>query len=132
MGLFDSATFHNLQNGLKGAAMEQKAISENIANVDTPNYKAKSAQFQHTLDEAIQNEKMHANVTNNKHIEFGSNNQSQAYLSEDETTMYNHNGNNVDMDKEMSDSAKNQIYYNALTDRLSSKFNSLKSAIRGG
>ncbi|RSL32862.1 flagellar basal body rod protein FlgB [Salibacterium salarium] len=131
MGLFDSTTFQNLQNGLKGAAMEQKAISENIANVDTPNYKAKSAQFQHTLDDAIQNEKMNANRTNNKHIEFG-NNASQAYLSEDQSTMYNNNGNNVDIDKEMTDSAKNQIYYNAMTDRLSSKFSSLKSAVRGG
>ncbi|MFZ4454147.1 flagellar basal body rod protein FlgB [Salibacterium aidingense] len=131
MGLFDSATIQNLEHGLKGAALQQKAISENIANVDTPNYKAKSAHFQHTLNEAVQNDKMQAFRTNNKHIEFGSRTD-EAYISEDASTMYNHNGNNVDIDKEMTDSAKNQIYYNALTDRLSSKFNSLKSAVRGG
>ncbi|MGY4689815.1 flagellar basal body rod protein FlgB [Salibacterium sp. K-3] len=129
MGLFDSATFHNLEQGLKGAAMEQKAISDNIANVDTPNYKAKSAKFQHTLNEAVQNDKFQAQRTNQKHISFGGNSDS-AYISEDASTMYNHNGNNVDIDKEMTDSAKNQIYYNALTDRLSSKFSSLKTAVR--
>ena len=45
---------------------------------------------------------------------------------------YNNNGNSVDMDKEMTDLATNQIYYNAVTDRLSGKFSSLQNVIRGG
>ncbi|SFP07277.1 flagellar basal body rod protein FlgB [Salibacterium halotolerans] len=129
MGLFDSATFHNLEQGLKGAATRQKAISDNIANVDTPNYKAKNVHFKHTLNEAVQNDKFQAQQTNQKHIPFGGGSES-IYVSRDASTMYNHNGNNVDIDKEMTDSAKNQIYYNALTDRLSSKFSSLKTAVR--
>ncbi|MFB4162660.1 flagellar basal body rod protein FlgB [Alteribacillus sp. JSM 102045] len=131
MGLFDSSNFQNLENGMKGAALEQKAISQNIANIDTPNYKAKRSHFQHTLNEAIQNQQLQANRMNNKHLPFGSQ-QEAAYVSEDNSTMYNHNGNNVDIDKEMSNLAKNQIYYNALIDRLSGKFNSLKTAVRGG
>ncbi|MFB5660571.1 flagellar basal body rod protein FlgB [Alteribacillus sp. HJP-4] len=131
MGLFDSSTIGNLQIGLNGAAMEQKAISQNIANVDTPNYKAKRGQFKHTLDDAIQNENLKAVRTNAKHIEFG-NSTTRLHYTEDSSTQYNHNGNNVDIDKEMSDLAKNQIYYNAVTDRLSSKFSSIKTAVRGG
>ncbi len=46
--------------------------------------------------------------------------------------VYNHNKNNVDLDKEMSDLAQNQIYYNALVERLNGKFNSLKTVIKGG
>ncbi|MFD2704813.1 flagellar basal body rod protein FlgB [Salibacterium lacus] len=130
MGLFDSATFHNLEQGLKGAATRQKTISDNISNVDTPNYKAKSAHFKHTLNEAMQNDKIQAQQTNQQHIPFGGNGSDSIYVSRDTSTMYNHNGNNVDIDKEMTDSAKNQIYYNALTDRLSSKFSSLKTAVR--
>jgi flagellar basal-body rod protein FlgB len=38
----------------------------------------------------------------------------------------------VDIDKEMTDLAANQIYYNAVTDRLSGKFQSLQDVIRGG
>lgn len=131
MGLFNSSTFQNLENGLNGAALEQKAISNNIANVDTPNYKAKRTAFQHTLNEAIQTQHIQANRTNQKHIEFGGPH-AEAHVREDNSTMYNHNGNNVDIDKEMSNLAKNQIYYNALTDRLSGKFGSLKTAVRGG
>ena len=41
-------------------------------------------------------------------------------------------GNSVDIDKEMADLASNQIYYNALTERISGKFSSLQNVIRGG
>ncbi|WP_252313485.1 hypothetical protein [Sinobaca sp. H24] len=46
--------------------------------------------------------------------------------------MYHANGNGVDIDKEMSELAKNQLYFNAVTDRLSGKLGSLKTAVRGG
>ena len=46
--------------------------------------------------------------------------------------MYNHNGNNVDVDHEMAELAKNQLYYQAVVDRLNGKFSSLEKVIRGG
>ncbi|WP_240375306.1 flagellar basal body rod protein FlgB [Bacillus piscicola] len=130
MGFFDSASLRRLEAGLNGAALEQRAISQNIANVDTPHYKAKRAHFRQVLETA-KDQHVKAHRTSPRHLEFGSQ-RAGLYLSEDSSTMYNHNGNNVDMDKEMSKLAENQIYYNALTDRLSSKYNSLKSAVRGG
>ena len=45
---------------------------------------------------------------------------------------YNESGNSVDIDQEMADLATNQIYYNALTERISGKFSSLQNVIRGG
>ena len=45
---------------------------------------------------------------------------------------YNHNGNSVDMDQEMAELAKNQIYYNALMERINGKFAVLQTVIRGG
>lgn len=131
MGLFNTNTFYVLENGLKGAFLEQKAISQNVANSDTPNYKAKRAHFQHVLEEAKENQRLKAYRTHAKHIEFGPVKKGP-YIGEDRSTMYHHNGNNVDMDKEMSNLAKNQIYYNTLTDRLNGKFQSLKTAVRGG
>ena len=38
----------------------------------------------------------------------------------------------MDIDKEMADLASNQIYYNALIERISGKFSSLQNVIRGG
>lgn len=45
---------------------------------------------------------------------------------------YNHNGNSVDIDKEMTELAENQIYYQALVERINGKFNSIKSVLNGG
>ena len=45
---------------------------------------------------------------------------------------YRHDGNGVDMDKEQADLATNQIYYNALVDRINGKFSTLQNVIKGG
>ncbi|MDT8859032.1 flagellar basal body rod protein FlgB [Alkalihalobacillus sp. MEB130] len=129
MDLFGSGAFKALERGVAGAQMRQNAISHNIANVDTPNYKAKQVNFRHTLDEAMSSLK--ANRTNDRHFEF-SRAQNSITVETNRQTMYNHNGNNVDIDLEMAELAKNQIYYNALIDRLNGRFTSLQTVIRGG
>jgi flagellar basal-body rod protein FlgB len=101
-------------------------IANNIANVDTPNFQAKDVQFRNEFHQALQ-----AYRTDPRHFEFkGSTNKFFVTMKND--LVYNHNKNNVDLDKEMSDLAQNQIYYNALVERLNGKFNSLKTIIKGG
>ena len=128
MSLF-SSTIQSLENGLNYSSAKQKVISQNIANVDTPNYKAKSISFKDQLNESIST--FEAKRTNPRHFEF-SGRGANGYYIKNQPFQYNHNGNGVDIDKEMSDMASNQIYFNALTDRLNGKFNSLQSVIRGG
>jgi flagellar basal-body rod protein FlgB len=131
LDLFGSSTFKALERGLAGSQLRQNAISQNIANVDTPNYKAKQVSFKHTLNDAINHSVMKANRTNDRHLDFSSTKQTPI-LETNRSTMYNHNGNNVDIDLEMAELAKNQIYYNALIDRLNGRFTSLQTVIRGG
>ncbi len=69
--------------------------------------------------------------TNELHFDFTSK-VSQPGIVKYGNFQYRHDGNGVDMDKEQADLAANQIYYNALVDRLSSKFNSLQNVIKGG
>lgn len=131
MNLFSSTNINFLEKALNGSALSQRAISQNIANVDTPNFKARQVHFQEALKDALGSEKLKAYRTDNRHFEFG-NSPSDLYITTRENSMYNHNLNNVDIDKEMSDLAKNQIYYSALIERLNGGFNSLTTAIRGG
>jgi flagellar basal-body rod protein FlgB len=131
LDLFGSSTFKALERGLAGSQLRQNAISQNIANVDTPNYKAKQVSFKHTLNDAINHSVMKANRTNDRHLDFSSTKQTPI-VETNRSTMYNHNGNNVDIDMEMAELAKNQIYYNALIDRLNGRFTSLQTVIRGG
>jgi flagellar basal-body rod protein FlgB len=128
MKLF-SNTINSLEQSINQSTAKQKVISNNIANVDTPNYKAQEVRFNKALGNEMQ--KLHATKTNNKHIDFGSKSSGYQIVTRNNTN-YQHNGNNVDIDQEMTEMAKNQIQYNALIDRLSSKFNSLKTVIKGG
>jgi flagellar basal-body rod protein FlgB len=125
-----SHTFNVLEQGLDYSSLKQKVISHNIANVDTPNYKAKQVHFKTELNNALQSLKAYR--THPKHFEFKKKTSSYFSVMTRNDVVYNHNGNSVDIDKEMSDLAENQIYYNALVERLNSKFNSLKNVIRGG
>ena len=122
-----SNTISTLENAINYANTKQKVISQNIANVDTPNYKAKEVTFKDTL-----NQTMEAKITSDKHIPYTASNSSSTKIVTKTGVSYNNNGNSVDMDKEMTDLATNQIYYNALIDRISGKFNSLETVIRGG
>ncbi|WP_017727305.1 flagellar basal body rod protein FlgB [Halalkalibacterium ligniniphilum] len=131
MNLFAGASFSALERGLDASSLRQKVISQNIANVDTPNYKAKQVNFKHVFNDALERQRLHAKRTDERHYEFGRSHQ-QPYVESVRNTMYNHNNNNVDIDLEMAELAQNQIYYNALIDRVNGRFNSLQSVIRGG
>ncbi|MFT8319489.1 MAG: flagellar basal body rod protein FlgB [Bacillus sp. (in: firmicutes)] len=125
MKLF-SNTISNLENAINYSNTKQKVIAQNIANVDTPNYKAKEVTFKQSLTNALEVHK-----TNPKHMDFSQSNVESKITAKKGAT-YNNSGNSVDMDKEMTDLATNQIYYNALIERINGKFNSLENVIRGG
>ncbi len=123
-------TIQNLENGLAYASVKQKTIAQNIANVDTPNYKSKDVSFAQMFSDAKQSS-MAAYRTDTKHFDFKMRDYSPGVFSY--TNMrYRQNGNGVDMDKEQANLATNQIYYNALIDRVSGKLNSLQTVIKGG
>lgn len=121
-----SNTIQILEQGLNYSSLKQKVIANNIANVDTPNFKAKDVQFRTEFHQALQ-----AYRTDPRHFEFKGGT-SKFLVTTKNDLVYTHNNNNVDLDKEMSDLAQNQIYYNALVERLNGKFNSLKTVIKGG
>jgi len=130
MNLF-SGTVSTLSGALNYSATKQKVISQNIANVDTPNYKAKDASFKATLNESMV-QSLSANRTDDRHYELNQSKEATSTIVSKNQVSYNESGNSVDIDQEMADLATNQIYYNALTERISGKFSSLQNVIRGG
>ncbi|MFN2746221.1 MULTISPECIES: flagellar basal body rod protein FlgB [unclassified Bacillus (in: firmicutes)] len=128
MDLF-SGTIHRLEGALERANVKQKVITNNLANVDTPNYKAKKVSFKNVLNE--ESSRLDSIKTDYRHIDFKGNESNYSVVSSKQTS-YQQNGNNVDIDQEMSEMAKNQIQYQAVVERISGKFNSLKTVITGG
>lgn len=129
MSIF-GGTLSNLESGLSYASVRQKTIAQNIANNDTPNYKAKDVSFKNMLTEAT-NTGLTSTKTNVKHLDFQNEKATPGVYSYSNLN-YRENGNGVDMDDEQANLAENAIYYNALIERVSSKYNSLNNVIKGG
>ena len=70
MELF-SNTFRVLEKSLDYSSAKQKVISQNIANVDTPNYKAKDV-VKNSFQEALQ-ASIEAYRTDSRHFNFSKN-----------------------------------------------------------
>ena len=129
MDLF-GGTIGSLEKGLAYATLKNKAIAQNIANVDTPNYKAKEVSFKQVF-ENVQKEPLTSYRTDVRHFTFEVGQSAPGLYS------YNNfsarpNGNGVNMDAEQASLAENQIYYNALIDRVSGKLSTLNNVIKGG
>ncbi len=122
-------TFDSIEKALNYSTERNSVISNNIANVDTPNYKTRDVTFKNILNQ--EENHLSAKRTHPKHLPFST--VSSGYQTViNRNTMYSHNGNNVDIDKEMTSLAENQIYYRSMVDRLNGKFNTLQTVIRGG
>lgn len=127
MNLFSSPVMKNLEMALDGSALKQKTISNNLANVDTPGYKAKETVFSQEFKKSL-----HAHRTDQRHYSFSNKSSASFQVKERTNTTMNHNGNNVDVDQEMAELAKNQLYYQTLVQRINGKFNSIKMVVKGG
>jgi flagellar basal-body rod protein FlgB len=103
-------------------------LANNLANSDTPGFKARDMNFQAQLAKETQNG-MAMTSTNSAHIS-GSSSQSNDlfYRNPSQPSI---DGNTVDTQLEQTIFTRNAMDYNSSFEFLSSKFKGLKSAIRG-
>ncbi len=127
-------SFQSLEQAMSATSAKQRVHAANIANVDTPGYKSKKVNFQSMLNTAIDQSSMSSIKTAPQHIAFStenSNSPSGYSITENNSTKIMPNGNNVDMDVEMAELAKDQLMFNALTERVNGKFTALRTVIEG-
>lgn len=94
----------------------QKVISSNIANINTPNYKTKELVFEDELSSSITNNSLQMKATNSRHMNninsLGVN--SNPRLTEVKNLEEQNDGNNVNLDTQMSEMSKNKILFDAI------------------
>lgn len=129
MNLF-GGTISSLEKGLSFATTKNEVIAQNIANVDTPGYKAKEVSFRDYLADAQKNV-ITSYKTDVRHYDFNITENKNGIFSRDNWRV-RVNGNGVNMDSEQAKLAENTIYYNALIDRMNGKLNTLNTVIKGG
>ena len=122
-----------LERGLNAASLRNDVINNNIANAETPGFKSSSVEFESLLQDAVEGRGLKGTRTNARHIPIGRgdvDSVSAVVVQNNRTTM-RADGNNVDIESEMTDLAKNSIYYSALVRKISGQINQLRSAIKG-
>ena len=124
MGLFDSKIQTLSEQTLDAAWYKQRVISNNIANVSTPDFKAKTVNFGLILEEEMCRCKYHTPT----HNQGGKVSLNVATTYETNTNQIL-NGNNVDMEKEQLDLADVQYQYSALMDQMNNNYSMIRTAI---
>ncbi|MEF3352410.1 flagellar basal body rod protein FlgB [Paenibacillus sp. GYB006] len=134
MNLLNDSSFKTLQAGIDAANLRQRAIANNIANSDTPYFKRSEVKFEEFLQDEMKGNvsTLSGKTTNEKHIPIGlSSKIPAARISTDHNTVMNNNENNVDVDKEMTLLAENQLRYNAYIQQVTEQIKMMRIATGG-
>jgi len=134
-GLF-GGTFARLEAGVTAREHAQSVFSGNIANADTPNYKADRRTFADFLASSQRAQQPVAmRTTNNRHLDVATtstplNIDGVFHHHDDLNTRMD--GNSVDMQKEMVKMAENQMLHDLSVKLLKGKLSGIRSAIHEG
>ncbi|WP_423681957.1 MULTISPECIES: flagellar basal body rod protein FlgB [unclassified Undibacterium] len=130
--LDDFMRFHETALSVRG--QRQQLLASNIANADTPNYKARDIDFTSALNNALQQNARQVtpglNKTDSQHMGSAS---AEAGVE----PMYrgvsqgNIDGNTVDMDVERNQFAENSLRYEASLTIINMQIRNMLAAIQG-
>ena len=139
MRIFENTKIPVLAKALDAYSLRHKVISSNIANITTEGYRAQSVSFEEQLSGAIGGTGTETTTTNPNHLQTGSTTMGQPTPviidggeSEEFSADPNASGlNDVDIDKEMTELAKNQLRFKFASKLLGESFRALQKSIKG-
>ncbi|WP_243230485.1 flagellar basal body rod protein FlgB [Microbacterium sp. CIAB417] len=111
--MFDSVTMTALSSALDGLALRQRAIADNIANINTPDYHAKRVLFEEALASSVAAGDGDVTATTARSLE--------------PTRL---DGNNVNLDTETLSGIDTMLRYQFATQAINGSFSSLRTAMR--
>ena len=123
-----------LEKALDAAWMKNEVIANNIANVNTPGFKKSYVRFEDQMASAASEFQIGSAQKDSKFLSIGNDIRSisSPEIMQESFTSVRKDGNNVDVDVEMAELAKNTIKFNAIINQISRQFNNIKTAISEG
>lgn len=132
MKVFDSM-FDRTMGGLSRLMdltwRRNEALTSNIANAETPQYRASDLHFANELNAALGRAPAEVAMTNEKHIDV-SISSNTAFLTADNSGATKADGNNVDIDVQMGKLAQNTGQYSIASNLMRKKLTIIANAIR--
>jgi flagellar basal-body rod protein FlgB len=120
-GLFTGA-IEALRQASAFAVRRHELLAENVANADTPGFRAHDVSFSHELNLAQL-------VRSRPDVALGEDLDVRIVDAPDGVQKLD--GNDVDLDRQMTRVGQNALYHNVVVQLLNARFNALKSAING-
>ena len=129
-GLFDKTHLATLKKAVDVYARRHQVTTQNIANVETQGYRTQKLKFEEMLSGAEQ--RLLGRRTHADHLALGRGDiETTQGEVEDLATNYDNGVNNVDIDREMTELATNDLSYRLATRLLSMRYSMLRGAIKG-
>lgn len=121
-----------VQSALSLRARRQEILASNIANSDTPNYKARDLDFAAALKSAMGagGGKLALARTSARHLDgSGSGSAAGAFVKYRASVQPSLDGNTVDPDVERAHFAENALHYQFLVDRAAASFKTMRDSL---
>jgi len=97
----------------------QKVISSNIANIDTPDFKTKDLKFEDQLRKSNEESNLRLATTHSKHMRLSEDDKMSKFKVYDVKGLVEQNdGNNVNLDTQMSEMSKNSVMFSAVQNSI--------------
>jgi flagellar basal-body rod protein FlgB len=132
MGFEITSTFNILEKSLEYRKIRQDLIASNIANADTPFYKSRDIRFEEALKEEMQKDdkKLELAITNPMHLKPKNlEDSAKPIIFFRDGHLTRNDGNDVDIDVETTEMAKNSVAYNATVAALRKDIEIFKAMI---
>lgn len=123
-GLFSDLTTRLLIKSLDCCGLRQRVIANNIANVETPGFKRSQVSFETKLHQVL--------TTSDEQLAEKQIESLSPEITVDTESPARPNGNNVSVEKEMVDMAKNSMQYETLIQLLNLKSAMIRAAMTDG
>ena len=119
------------QKTLDNLWQRQRYSLENIANVETPNYKSKYVKFEDQLRTRISEFRNSGDASLIKSNVSEAIDSSDLYLHQSTAESTREDGNNVDVDSEYIELLRTQLQYQYAVRQINQEFSRLRLAIEG-
>ncbi|MEF9852363.1 MAG: flagellar basal body rod protein FlgB [Hydrogenoanaerobacterium sp.] len=116
---FNTLPNQAMERGMDALWLKMQVTADNIANYETPGYKAKQVTFEQVL-RSVNPENA---SDNNKTVAF------RTRISADKSTEARVDGNNVVMEKEQLELWKEQVQYAALAQKITGSYSNIKNIV---
>lgn len=125
-----------LQRSLDGLSLRQQTIQNNLANSETPGFRASEVSFESKLKSVLSNpQEMSLSRTDSRHLSIGGDVDLQrpiATVFQPSVNASRNDENTVDVEQEMSRLAETQLMFSSIVQLMNHKLGGIRTAINEG